>query len=344
MKALLKERPGVGLTLAEIDEPQVEQVDDVKFKVEYCGICVGETKVYDWGKWAASDLTLQLPTVLGHEVSATVVEVGPGVKQFRPGDRITVDPLIYCGHCYECRAGYTNMCAEREIYGKRRGAFAEYAVLPERAICKLPDNLSLEEGALLENLGVAVHAVDCMAHEPGETAVVLGCGPIGIMAAQALVAAGARVVMTDMVESRLETAAAISGATTVLNVNRQDPVTVVRAMTHGRGADVVLETAASQLAFEQAFDMVRRVGTVITIGTFDQPVTFNPFFRMARRELKLLSTMGRTWETWRRMVQMIEAGKLNLKPFISHILPMEEFDRGFALVKSLEVQKVLLKP
>ena len=343
MKALLKERPGMGLALREIDEPQVQDADDVKFKVAYCAICVGETKVYDWNEWAAGDTTLQLPTVLGHEVSAVVTEVGAAVKQFRPGDRITVDPLIYCGHCYECRAGYTNMCTEREIYGKRRGAFAEYAVLPERAICKLPDKLTMEEGALLENLGVAVHAVDGIAHEAGETAVVIGCGPIGIMAAQTLVAMGARVVMTDLIDARLDMAAEISGAT-VVNVRRQDPVQVVRAMTHGRGADVVLETAANQKALEQAFDMVRTIGTVITIGTFDQPVTFNPFFRMTRRELKLLSTMGRTWETWRRMVQMIDADKLNLKPFVSHILPLEEFDRGFELVKSHEVQKVLLKP
>jgi threonine 3-dehydrogenase len=343
MKALLKEHPGPGLALREIDEPQVQEVDDVKFKVAYCAICVGETKVYDWNEWAASDTTLQLPTVLGHEVSAVVTEVGSAVKQFHPGDRITADPLIYCGRCYECRAGYTNMCAEREIYGKRRGAFAEYAVLPERAICKLPDKLSMEEGALLENLGVAVHAVDGIAHEAGETAVVIGCGPIGIMAAQTLVAMGARVVMTDLIDARLDIAAEISGAT-VVNVRRQDPVQVVRAITHGRGADVVLETAARQKALEQAFDMVRTVGTVITIGTFDQPVTFNPFFRMTRRELRLLSTMGRTWETWRRMVQMIDADKLNLKPFISHILPLEEFDRGFELVKSHEMQKVLLKP
>ena len=343
MKALLKERPGMGLALREIDEPQVQDADDVKFKVAYCAICVGETKVYDWNEWAAGDTTLQLPTVLGHEVSAVVTEVGAAVKQFRAGDRITVDPLIYCGHCYECRAGYTNMCAEREIYGKRRGAFAEYAVLPERAICKLPDKLTMEEGALLENLGVAVHAVDGIAHEAGETAVVIGCGPIGIMAAQTLVAMGARVVMTDLIDARLDMAAEISGAT-VVNVRRQDPVQVVRAMTHGRGADVVLETAANQKALEQAFDMVRTIGTVITIGTFDQPVTFNPFFRMTRRELKLLSTMGRTWETWRRMVQMIDADKLNLKPFVSHILPLEEYDRGCELVKSHEVQKVLLKP
>ena len=343
MKALLKEKPGPGLALRDIPEPGLVALDDVKFRVEYCAICVGETKVYDWDSWAASDATFELPTVLGHEVSAVVTETGPAVRHFQPGDRITVDPLIHCGVCPACRAGYTNMCDQREIYGKRRGAFAEYAVLPERALCKIPAALPMDEAALLENLGVAVHAVDVVPHDPGDVGVVIGCGPIGIMAAQALHAAGVRTVMTDLTEPRLEAARQFSGAT-VVDIRQQDPVEAVREMTHGRGADYVLETAATQSAMEQAFDLVRTAGTVVTIGTFGNPVSFNPFFRMTRREISLLSTMGRTWETWRRMVQMIEAGQLNLKPLISDILPLAEYARGFELVKSGTIQKVLLKP
>jgi 2-desacetyl-2-hydroxyethyl bacteriochlorophyllide A dehydrogenase len=269
--------------------------------------------------------------------------VGSSVTQFKPGDRITVDPLIHCGHCYLCRKGYTNMCVEREIYGKRRGAFAEYAVLPERVLCKLPDKLSMEEGALLENLGVAVHAVEVEAHDPGDTAVVIGCGPIGIMAAQTLAAYGVNVVMTDVNGARLDIAAEIIGGP-VINVRQENPQARIKEMSQGRGADFVLETAATQSAWEQAFELVRSCGTVVTIGTFNNPVTFNPFFKMTRREIKLISTMGRTWETWRRMVQLVEAGKLNLKPFVSHILPLEEYQRGFELVKAGEVMKVLLRP
>jgi 2-desacetyl-2-hydroxyethyl bacteriochlorophyllide A dehydrogenase len=343
VKALAKERPEPGLSLLNVANPEIIQPDEVQFKVEYCAICVGETKVYDWNEWAAADKTIHLPTVLGHEVAAVVTEVGSQVKQFKPGDRITVDPLIHCGHCYLCRKGYTNMCLEREIYGKRRGAFAEYAVLPERVICKLPDKLSFAEGAMLENLGVAVHAVEVEPHDPGDTAVVIGCGPIGIMAAQTLMAAGINVVMTDVNPSRLDMAAKISGAE-VVNVRQENPVERIKAMTDGRGADFVIEAAATQSALDQAFDLVRPVGTIVTIGTFNSPVSFNPFFKMTRREVKLVSTMGRTWETWRRMVQLIESDKLNLKPFISHILPLEEYQTGFELVKAGEVMKVLLKP
>ncbi len=342
MKALVKEKPEPGLSLLEIEAPQVERVDDVQFRVEYCAICVGETKVYDWNEWAAADKTLVLPTVLGHEVAGVVTAVGPAVSRIKPGDRITVDPLIYCGHCHACRQGATNMCVNREIYGKRRGAFAEYAVLPERVICPVPDKLSMAEVALLENLGIAVHAVEVEPHDPGDTAVVVGCGPIGIMAAQTLAAYGVNVVMTDLNEARLEFARQFGGGV-VVDVNQASPQDAVLELTAGRGADFVIEAGATQSALDQALDLVKNTGTVVTIGTFNQSVTFNPFFRMTRREIKLVSTMGRTWETWRRMVQLVEGEKVNLKPFISFILPLEKYREGFELVKSNQVMKVLLK-
>ena len=343
MRALVKERPEPGLSLLDIETPVVKNVDDVQFKVEFCAICVGETKVYDWNEWAAADPTIQLPTVLGHEVSGIVTEVGSEVRSFSSGDRIVIDEVIPCGRCYQCRNGRTNMCVDREIYGKRRGAFAEYAVLPERVICGLPDKLSLEEGAILENLGVAVHAVELESHDPGDVAVVVGAGPIGIMAAQTLAAYGAHVAITDMVDPRLNLAEEISRAT-VVDIRQDGWRQRIREMTDGRGADFVLEAAATQSALDQAFEVVRDGGTVVTIGTFDRPVSFNPFFTMIRREVKLLSSIGRTWETWRRMTQLVEADQVELKPLITHILPMEEFDRGFELVRSHSVMKVLLRP
>ncbi len=343
MKALLKVKPEPGLLYTDIDEPYIRQPDDVLFKVEYCAICVGETKVYDWSSWAAGDTTLALPTVLGHEAAGVVVAVGPQVTQFQPGDRIVNDPLIYCGHCRQCRAGFTNMCENREIYGKRRGAFAEYAVLPERVICRLPPKLSLQEGAVLENLGIAVHAVEIEQHDPGDWAVILGAGPIGILAAQTLVAWGVNTIITDLSDARLEFAEQHSGAIPI-NIKRENPVEAVLHYTQGKGADFVVEMAANQAALDNAFDMVRIRGTIVTIGTFNEPVAFNPFFKMTRREIKLQSVMGRNWETWRRMEQLVAAGQVDLKPLISHVLPMADYARGFAMVKEHNVQKVLLQP
>jgi threonine 3-dehydrogenase len=343
MKALMKVRPEPGLVYCDIEQPRILNPDDVLFKVEYCAICVGETKVYDWNAWAANDKTLKLPTVLGHEAAGIVVEVGSEVTQFKPGDRIVNDPLIYCSHCRQCREGFTNMCENREIYGKRRGAFAEYAVLPERVICSLPQKLSLQEGTVLENLGIAVHAVEIEHHDPGDWAVIIGAGPIGILAAQTLVAWGVNTIITDLSNARLEFAEQHSGAIPV-NVKREDPVAAVMHYTRNKGADFVIEMAANQAAMDNAFDMVRIRGTVVTIGTFNDPVAFNPFFRMTRREVKLQSVMGRNWETWRRMVQLVESNKVDLKPLITHVLPMAEFACGFEMVKEHNVQKVLLQP
>jgi threonine 3-dehydrogenase len=343
MKALMKVKPEPGLTLVDIPMPEIKRPDEVLFKVEYCAVCVGETKVYDWNEWAANDKTLELPTVLGHEASGVVVAVGPGVTSVKPGDRIVNDPMIPCGFCRQCREGYTNVCENREIYGKRRGAFAEYAVLPERVLDILPATLSFEEGAVLENLGIAVHSIECAPHDPGDTAVVIGAGPIGILAAQALVAAGLNTVITDLMDVRLDFARKYSGAR-VVDIRKEDPVALVKEMTHGRGADFVIEMGANQNALDAAFDLIRIRGTVVTIGSFNGPVTFNPFFKMTRREVRLQSVIGRNGETWRRMVQLIEADKVNLKPMVTHILPMEEYAHGFELVKGHECQKVLLKP
>ena len=280
---------------------------------------------------------------MGHEVAAVVEEVGSGVMGLKPGDRVTVDVFIHCGRCYQCRTGHSNVCEDREIYGKRRGAYAEYAVLPERVICKVPDKLSMEEIALLENLGVAMHSVEHVSHDPGDVAVILGCGPIGIMAAQTLVAEGVNVVLTDMVGSRLSMAEEISGGI-VIDINEEDPVEKINDMTNGKGADFVLEAAATQSALDHAFDVVKTRGTIVTIGSFGQPVKFNPFFMMTRREARLVGSIGRTWETWRRMTQLIESDKLNLKPLVTKILPIEKYQEGFELVKSYAVMKVLLQP
>jgi 2-desacetyl-2-hydroxyethyl bacteriochlorophyllide A dehydrogenase len=343
MKAIVKQRPEPGLELQALPEPRIQNSDDVLFKVEYCAICVGEVKVYDWNEWAANDTTLQLPTVLGHEAVGTVMEVGSAVTRFKPGDHIVNDPLIYCGHCRQCRSGFHNMCETREIYGKRRGAFADYAVLPERVICPLNPKLTLQEGAVLENLGIAVHACEIESHDPGDWAVILGAGPIGILAAQTLTAWGVNTVITDLSDARLEFARRYSGAI-VIDIKRENPVERVLEWTGGKGADFVIEMAANQTAFEQAFDMVRLRGTVVTISTFNAPVSFNPFFKMTRREIKLQSVMGRNWETWRRMEQLVNADKLQLAPLISCVLPLREYDQGFALVKQQGVQKVLLQP
>ena len=146
----------------------------------------------------------------------------------------------------------------------------------------------------------------------------------------------------DAMEFRSQSKQVLHRATT--DIEQEDVLAKVMDMSDGQGANFIIEAAATQSALDQAFAAVRTRGTIVTIGTFDRPVSFNPFFTMTRREIKLVSTMGRTWETWRRMVQLIESDKLTLEPCISHILPLADYQKGFELVKSNEVMKVLLKP
>ena len=342
MKALVKEKPEPGLTCMEVDAPELMRPDDVLFDVEMCAICTGEMKVYEWGAWAAADTTIELPTVLGHEAAGVVREVGSEVTGISPGDRIVVDPIIGCGHCEHCHSGFHNMCPDREIYGKRRGAMAETAVLPERAICKMPDGLSMEEGALLENLGIAVHAVEDFQHDPGNLAVVIGAGPIGIMAAQTLVAWGLHVVITDLVPFRVEMARRISGAT-VVDASMDSLADVVMDVSGGAGADFVLEAAATQSALDLALDIVKPRGSVVTIGTFDGDVSFNPFFKMTRKEIRLQSRMGRGWETWRRVTQLVRDGRVNISPLATELYALADYERAFDRARCPDVMKVLFK-
>lgn len=343
MKALVKERPEPGLSLVEMEAPRIAHPDDVLFEVGACAICTGELKVYEWGAWAAADSTIALPTVLGHEASGVVAEVGAVVTRCKPGDRIVVDPIMGCGQCDLCRSDRANMCADREIFGKRRGAFADYAVMPERAICAMPDGLSFEEAAMLENLGIAVHAVEGFGHAPGDLALVIGAGPIGIMAAQVLAAWGQRVVITDLVPFRLAMAAKLVDGT-VIDISKEDVKAQIDDMSDGAGAEFVLEAAATPSALDQAFDCVKNCGTVVTIGTFDRDVSLNPFFKMTRREISLVSRMGRTQATWRRINRLLAAGRFDMRPFVSHVLPFDRYEDGFELAKSPDVMKVVLKP
>lgn len=342
MKALVKQKPEPGLVCTDVDEPQIVRPDDVLFDVSTCAICTGEMKVYEWGAWAAADTTIQLPTVLGHEAAGVVREVGAEVTGVAPGDRIVVDPIIGCGRCEHCRSGFHNMCPDREIYGKRRGAMAESAVLPERSICRMPDGMTMEEGALLENLGIAVHAVEDFAHDPGNLAIVIGAGPIGIMAAQVLVAWGLKVVIVDLVAFRLEMARTVSGAQ-VVDGTAEDLRNVVADLSSGGGADFVLEAAATQSALDLALDIVKPRGTVVTIGTLDSDVTFNPFFKMTRKEVRLQSRMGRSWETWRRMTQLVQQGNVHLAPLASASFALEDFEKAFDHAASPDVMKVLFR-
>jgi threonine 3-dehydrogenase len=343
LKALVKTGPGEGLEYKEVDAPEPKDPYDVQVRVKAVSICGSDALIYFWEEWGKRAMEhAEYPAILGHEASGIVTAVGKTVTKVSIGDKVALNSLFSCGQCFYCMRGLDHLCEHRVIFGKKTGAYAEYAVVPERAVIKLPDELDFDEGALLEPLGVAIHAVDRGMPLPGECAVVLGCGPIGISALMYLDLHGTMNIATEINESRIKFAKDLTKAR-ILNPLKIDVIQEVRNLTGGRGADFVLEATGNEAVMQQALEIVRNDGRVVTIGTFGKPIPIDVFFKISRKELKVMGSLGRPTSDWYRAIELIRQGKLEVKRIITHRFQLSEFKKGFEAVKS-SPGKVLLYP
>ena len=250
------------------DRPRpVPATDELVVRVATCGICGSDVHGFD----GSSGRRIP-PLVMGHEAAGVVAETGANVREFRAGDRVTFDSTIYCGECRFCRAGQMNLCDRREVLGvscgdyRRDGAFAEYVLVPERIVYKLPDAMPFEEAAMLEAVSVALHAVAVSDVRGGETALVIGAGMIGLLTLQAALAAGcSRVFIADVDATRLALGKQL-GATETLHLSGGDLVRRCQELTEGAGVDLVLEAVGRNETVSTAIDAVRKGGTVTLIG------------------------------------------------------------------------------
>src|SRR5437016_14654989 len=252
------------LEIAELPEP-TPGPGEVLVRVAACGICGSDVHGYD----GSSGRRIP-PIVMGHEAAGRIAAVGPGVKGFAAGDRVTFDSTIYCGACGPCRRGEVNLCDNRQVLGvscsdyRRAGAFAEYVVVPSRIVYRLPDNLSFAEAAMLEAVAVAVHAVSLVQVSPNSTNLVLGSGIIGLLVVQALRVAGcSRVLVADIDSSRLKLAQDV-GATAVLSAEAGLAAQVLQ-LSGGAGVDVAVEAVGKNEAVSAAIESVRKGGTVVKL-------------------------------------------------------------------------------
>jgi L-iditol 2-dehydrogenase len=340
MKAVAKTKPGVGIEVIDAPRPVI-QPGEVLLQVAACGICGSDLHTYEWTKSGRErrGKPIELPRILGHEPSGVVAEVGDGVKNLKVGDRVTSDSWGGCGQCYYCRIGKVNLCEPRFNIGSLRdGALAEYVLVPSFNLYRLPDNVSLEVGAMIEPLGVAVHAVErCATLKPGDRAVVVGPGPIGLLTAMVVRAAGAAVKVLGLAQDRvrLDLAAKLGFDTLVAEEGGTESVL---QWTDGRGADIVFEAAG---VLPAALPLARKGGEVVIVGLPNDQISLDLLHAISK-ELTFTISLGRNPTSWHRAINLLASGALDISPLISHRLPLEEAEQAFQLLRAGDGVKILL--
>ncbi len=332
------------LEVVNIPEPSCA-ADEVLIRVAACGICGSDVHGYD----GSSGRRIP-PIVMGHEGAGIIERVGIDVKDYRPGDRVTFDSTVYCGHCEFCQRGEVNLCDNRQVLGvscgdyRRNGAFAELVVVPARILYRLPEKFPFEEAAMLEAVSVALHGVRVTQVKGGESALVIGAGMIGLLTAQAARAAGCKSVMiTDVDAGRLKMAEEVGIADT-LHMSGNELIQEVLRRTDGRGADVVLEAVGRAETVVASIECVRRGGTVTLIGNI-QPEVPLPLQRVVTREVRLQGSCASAGE-YKEAIRLMSSGSIKVRPLISATSSLEQASDWFSRLHRREpgLLKVVITP
>ncbi|MDA7427744.1 L-threonine 3-dehydrogenase [Primorskyibacter aestuariivivens] len=339
MKALVKAEPREGLWLQDVPVPEIGP-DDVLIKVHKTGICGTDVHIWNWDEWAQK--TVPVPLVTGHEFAGEIVEIGRNVDDLEVGQRCSGEGHLIGHHSRQVRAGKFHLDPEtRGIGVNEQGAFAEYLRLPAFNVVPLPDAIDDEIGAILDPLGNAVHTAlsfDLV----GEDVLITGAGPIGIMAAAVARHVGARhVVITDVNADRLALAAKVADVVPV-NVGEQDLKQVIADLGMKEGFDVGLEMSGNQRALDQMVEALVMGGRIALLGIppGKSPVDWS---RIVFKAITIKGVYGREiFETWYKMIAMLENG-LDVRGVITHRFKADDFEKGFAAMRSGKSGKVVLE-
>jgi L-iditol 2-dehydrogenase len=332
--------------LAVVEMPMPEpKPGEVLVRVEACGICGSDVHGYDGSTGRRIP-----PIVMGHEAAGTIAALGAGVTAYAVGERVTFDSTIYCGTCEFCQRGEINLCENRQVIGvscgeyRKHGAFAEYVALPERILYKLPGDFSFSDAAMLEAVSVGLHGVKVLEIAGGETALVIGAGMIGLLTLQAAKALDcARVIAADVDASRLALAKQV-GADETICASGAELVAAVLALTGGCGVDVALEAVGRNETILAAIDATRKGGKVALIGNLVPEVTL-PLQKVVTRQIRLQGSCASAGE-YPLAIELIAAGKIQVRPLITAVAPLEEGPRWFERLYAREpnLMKVILTP
>ena len=340
MRALVKDSAAPGASIREVPIPEPGP-GEILVRVLAASVCGTDVHIERWDPWAQENFGPP-PMTFGHEMAGVVVARGPGATRIALGELIAAETHWVDWTCYQCRTGRAHVCQHMRILGVHvPGSFAQYVVLPE-VNAWVSEGLEPEIAALQEPLGNAVFSA-FVEEVAGQTAVVTGCGPIGLMSIGVLKMAGARAVYaTDINPERLAMAEKM-GADLVLDA-RDDVVGRLRAETDGNGVDIVLEMSGSSAALHQGLAAVTNGGRVSLLGTHAVPATIDLSKEIIFKGLRIYGITGRRlWDTWYRTTALLEEG-LDISPIITHRLPLSQYAQAFDLVASGHAGKIVLLP
>ncbi|AVP62238.1 MULTISPECIES: NAD(P)-dependent alcohol dehydrogenase [Clostridium] len=346
MEGKMKAAVMVGIGKIKLEERQIPKVkeDEVLVKLEYVGICGSDLHYYETG--AIGDFVVEPPFVLGHEPGGTVVEVGKNVKHLKVGDRVALEPGKTCGHCEFCKTGRYNLCPDVVFFATPPvdGVFQEY-VSHEADLCfKLPDNVSTMEGALIEPLAVGFHAAMQGNAKAGQTAVVMGSGCIGLVTMMALKAMGvSRVYVVDIMGKRLQKALEL-GADGVINGSSTNVVEEIMKLTDGKGCDLVIETAGTQVTTVQAMHMTKKGATIVLVG-YSKSGEMNLPISLALDKELTFKTIFRYRHIYPMAIEAVAAGKVNLKGIVTDVFKLDEAQKAmdYSINNKSDIVKAVIR-
>ncbi|KAG6126608.1 hypothetical protein E4U28_000459 [Claviceps purpurea] len=333
------------VTYQERPKPTLPSPHHVIVAVNYTGICGSD--VHYWHHGAIGHFVVKEPMVLGHESAGTVIETGDEVTHLKPGDRVAIEPGYGCRRCTDCRAGKYNLC-DKMIFAATPpydGTLTGLWASPADFCYKLPDAVSLQQGALMEPLAVAVHIVKQASVQPGQSVVIMGAGPVGLLCAAVARAYGAsKVASVDIVQSKLDFAREFASTHTYLS-QRIAPEENARAIKQHlglpRGADVVIDASGAEPSIQTSLHTVRMGGTYVQGGMGNSDITF-PIMALCLKEVTAKGSFRYGPGDYELAIELVASGVVDVKKLVTTVVPFEKAEEAFKKVKEGEVIKILI--
>lgn len=346
MDALIKYgRDDKNVEVRDINQPPDPLPHQVIVEVQAAGVCGSDLHMWrENHSWE-----IKLPLVLGHEFCGTIAEVGSDVSGFKVGDRVAVETAAeVCGECVFCHSGNYNQCPNRLGYGALHdGAFTKFVAARKDILHHIPDNVPYEHAALTEPICVAYNALveKTPVVRPGDTVVIQGPGPIGMMALFIAKLRGASdiiMVGTSHDLKRLEVAKQI-GATQTINIEEDNPIDLIKSMGDGFGADLIVDCTGVSIALKSAMEMVRPNGIITKIGWGPQPLNFS-LDPMVQKAVTLQGTFSHLYSTWERVLGLLSSGQIDLTPIVGGVYNLDKWEEAFEEMEAGNNVKSVLLP